>query len=433
MPMRNSFSESHYPISFRAKDAETLGKHLKLRHSVELVGIKRVGISNFLRFFLYHQDIVKKYIHPTEKHLFIAVDLNDLIETTLFPFWVLTFKRLVEAVEETKLPDSVKGELTSLFERSIQLKDTFSLVEGIRTALIEIIMKGYLPTIFFLRFDRIKDTVTPDFFANLQGLKDATGQKLAYVFTSFRTLDEIAPEVFSRKALSVFSHIMYLKPAEEKDMGVIFNTFEGRYNLSLSHQVRKNLITFSGGHVQYLQLSLIILHEKQANGLKLFDFLSEDERISLQSEEIWESLTSEEHEFLTKVYQSGKVGKDQEEAKYLFNTGLLMKEKGTVKILNPFFENYLMKIHKEVKTNGKEAEFTKKEHALFNLLLKNKDQICERETIIHEVWPEYEELGASDWTIDRLVARLRSKIKKMKEKYTILTVKTRGYKLVEGS
>lgn len=433
MPMRNSFSESHYPITFRAKDAETLGKHLKLRHSVELVGIKRVGISNFLRFFLYHQDIVKKYIHPTEKHLFIAVDLNDLVETTLFPFWVLTFKRIIEAVEDARLPDGVKKDITAQFERSIQLKDTFSLIEGIRTAIIEIITNGYLPTLFFLRFDRIKDAVTSDFFANLQGLKDATGQKLAYVFTSFRALDEIVPQVFSRKALSVFSHIMYLKPATEKDREIIFNTFEGRYNLSLSPQVRKDIVVFSGGHVQYLQLSLIILHEKQANGSKLFDFLLEDERVNLQSEEIWESLTPEEQDFLTQVYQTGKVETEHEEAKYVFNTGLVMNEKETVKILNPFFENYLTKIHKEAKTNGKEVEFTKKEHALFNLLLKNKDQICERETIIHEVWPEYEELGVSDWTIDRLIARLRNKIKKMKEKYTILTVKTRGYKLVEGS
>ncbi|MBI2599147.1 helix-turn-helix domain-containing protein, partial [Candidatus Curtissbacteria bacterium] len=52
-----------------------------------------------------------------------------------------------------------------------------------------------------------------------------------------------------------------------------------------------------------------------------------------------------------------------------------------------------------------------------------------REEIIEHVWPEVEELGVSDWTIDRLVARLRMKLKNQKSKYQIVTVKTRGYKL----
>ena len=49
----HQIAESVYPVTFRKQDASALGSHLLLRHSVEIVGIKRVGISNFLRFFLY--------------------------------------------------------------------------------------------------------------------------------------------------------------------------------------------------------------------------------------------------------------------------------------------------------------------------------------------------------------------------------------------
>jgi len=48
------------------------------------------------------------------------------------------------------------------------------------------------------------------------------------------------------------------------------------------------------------------------------------------------------------------------------------------------------------------------------------------------VWPEVEGLGVSDWAIDRLVARVRSKLKKQKSKVRIVTVKTRGYKLIKS-
>ena len=75
-------------------------------------------------------------------------------------------------------------------------------------------------------------------------------------------------------------------------------------------------------------------------------------------------------------------------------------------------------------------EFTKKEFSLLRLLEKNKNQICEREQIVEEVWPEAAELGVSDWAIDRLVARLRSKLKNQNSEKEIVTVKTRGYKLI---
>lgn len=70
---------------------------------------------------------------------------------------------------------------------------------------------------------------------------------------------------------------------------------------------------------------------------------------------------------------------------------------------------------------------------LFNLLAENRGEVCEREQIIKTVWPEYEEVGVSDWTIDRLVARLRTKLKSQKNNYAIKTVRTRGYRLIEES
>ena len=74
---------------------------------------------------------------------------------------------------------------------------------------------------------------------------------------------------------------------------------------------------------------------------------------------------------------------------------------------------------------------SKKEHLLFTFLKSKGGVICEREEIIHAVWPEVEEFGISDWAIDRLVARLRVKLKAQKSPFEIQTIKTRGYKMVE--
>ena len=84
------------------------------------------------------------------------------------------------------------------------------------------------------------------------------------------------------------------------------------------------------------------------------------------------------------------------------------------------------------KTNGSSIELSKKENLLFNFLKSRIGVICEREEIIQAVWPEVEEFGVSDWAIDRLVARLRVKLKSQNAKFEIQTVKTRGYKMIES-
>ncbi len=428
--METHHIEAKYPLSFREEDARTLGEHLRLRHNVELVGMKRVGISNFLRFFLYHQDIVSKYINHGEKHLFIPIDLNNLVEIDLFPFWILTFKRLADKVERSDVPPKVKKDIAVRFLETIQSRDAFLAIESLRKSISEVVREGVMPTFFFIRFDRLASAITVEFFRNLIALQEETGHKLSYVFTSFRALDEIAPEVFERKLLSVFSHPMYVKPAKRADMEIIFDTLEEKYNISPSKSLREKLLDLVGGHVQYLQLSLIVLNQRgkveKVEPENLFETISADERVILQSEEIWESLNSDERKVLLKVIGSEALEKrDRSGGSYLWGTGIVGQDNV---IFSSLFKGYVEGL-KNKEPDIEKVDLTKKEKQLYDFLLASKNEVCEREQIIERVWPEVEELGVSDWTIDRLVARLRMKLKIQKSKYTIVTVKTRGYKL----
>lgn len=426
--------EANYPITFRSDDAKALGEHLKLRHSVELVGAKRVGISHFLRFFLYHPKVVDTYIDHRQEHLFVPVDLNDLVEVEVFPFWILTFQRLVDSIAKSTLSAELKKDINGLFVDAIQSRDVFLTVEGLRKALLTIVNAGVMPTIFLIRFDRLSPVINQDFFANLRGLREATAQKLAYVFTSFRAIYEIVPHVFEKKLLTVFSQPMFLKPAKLTDVKTIFETFEARYNIKPSKEVEEKLIELCGGHVQYLHLSLIILNQrikdKQIDASDLLKVLTGDERINLQSEEIWESLSGAEKAILLDVFKGNKITSEKRrEGYYLWVTGIVREKDGKDGVFSPLFEFYLESIGNRKQEVIVAADFTKKENLLYKFLFENIDNICEREAIIENVWPESEELGVSDWTIDRLVARLRAKLKAQKSKYNIVTVKTRGYKL----
>ncbi len=426
--------EAAYPLNFRDEDAKILGDHLQHHHSVELIGMKRVGISNFLRFFLFHTGIKEQHMPLNGSHFFILIDLNDLIEREIFPFWRLAFKRITDAVEESDIHAEIKKKIANLFVSSIQSGDLFLTYDGVREALALLAKSSIYPVLFLSRFDRLKEAVTPEFFDNLQGLKDATNHKLSYVFTSFRELDVLAPAVFAHKELSMFVKTLYIQPAKENDSKSIFDSFASRYHLELTPSLVNKIIHISGGHVQYLQFALVILHELGEKRLnlsddELIDLISQDERIALQSEELWESLSSEEKEVLFGCLK-GEVNSDEEQkALYVWNAGFI-KEGGSNELFSPLFSQFVKQKQAHPDAENGQIELSKKEHKLFQVLQEKPNEISEREDIVEKVWPEYKEYGVSDWSIDRLVARLRGKLKKQNALFEIQTVRTRGYKLI---
>ncbi len=426
--MDQHIDEASYPLSFRKKDSEQLGNLIKNRHSVVLVGMKRVGISNFLRFFLNRKGIKEEYIGDKKNHLFIPIDLNDLVERELFPFWVLTLKRIEDAVPSSVSPKTKKY-IETLFLDSIQSQDLFLTIDSIRKSLSQLVAEGVTPTIFFLRFDRMQDVVTPEFFANLQGLIDACHQNLSYVFTSVRSLEFLSPTVFTKASVSVFARTMHIQPSQPTDSEIIFDQTCKKYGLSFSSDVKKQILEIVDGYTQYLQFALTYLHEKKSDSvsIKLSDELMSDERIALQSEELWESLTDEEREVLLKFISNKNITSDEnEKAAYLWNTGIISEKH----VFSDLFERYVEQKSKVRKDISVKKELSKKENLLLKILEENRGALCEREAIIEYVWPEAESYGVSDWAVDRLVARLRGKLKASNSDYEIVTVKTRGYKLI---
>ena len=293
MSMRTPVLEATYPITFQKEEAERLGEYLRQRQSVNIVGMKRVGISNFLRFFLRHEDIIPIYVSKKDNHLFIPVDLNDLVEQEIYPFWTLTLKRVLDATEQSEVPSAVKQKVNELFDKSIQFQDLFLVIDNIRQALNLLVDNGIFPTIFFLRFDRLRDSFNSSLFDNFEGLREASHSNVAFVFTSFRSLVNAFPE--AKPSLSVFAQTMYFKPANNKDIKIVYDAYQSALQLVSNKGIRTIIIFSRGGYMQYLQLGLIHIDELKPKALtkesEILNSLFADERIIMQSEELWENLT----------------------------------------------------------------------------------------------------------------------------------------------
>jgi len=141
-----TYSESEYPLSFRSREAQQLADHILNHRNVELVGMKRVGISNFLRFFLYNPRVFEEYFGKKSNHILIPVDLLDLVDQEVYPFWLLTLKRIDDAVQISSLDIATKNRVAHLFEKAIQIKDLFFTLNSIQSSLHLIAKKNYFPT-----------------------------------------------------------------------------------------------------------------------------------------------------------------------------------------------------------------------------------------------------------------------------------------------
>ncbi len=425
--------ESKYPISFRKTETRAIAQCIKKRNSIELIGMKRVGISNFLRYFLNNMKCTSHFV-KNDKVLYIPVDLNNLVERNLYAFWLLSFKRLLDSACNNSVPEKTCKEINSLFDKSIQLKDTFFIIESFIQSISLLVEDRYIPVFFFIRFDRLQNAFTHEFFNNVQAIRNASHNNIVYIFTSYKPLCELDPQIFDFNTMSVFTKNIYISPATLSDLRIIHDTYKHQYAVNISPSLEDTLLNLSGGHVQYLQLSLIIVNEsKNQNVEEITSMLYKDERIILQSEELFSCLSNDEQNILLKVHLKDTLSAlDIHNAQYLIDTGYIIKKRNSFVIFSPYLESYIDNIHKKNQHKKNTTYFTKKENALFELLHKYKNSVCERDLITKVVWNEYEEIGVSDWAIDRLVARLRKKIHSKRLPYEIRTIRTRGFEMING-
>jgi len=396
---------------------------------LSLVGMKRVGIHTFLRFFLFHPNAAEQYIHKMGRHINILVDLNDLIERELFPFWRLTLKRIADTVELSALSEEIKRKISQKFTMAIQLGDEFLTYDSVREAL-RILSAEVMPTLFFTRFDRLQEKLTKDFFANLEAMREASQGKLSYVFTSFREHELLTS--------SLFAATHYIEPANYQDADATLLAFAQRQHVVLSKEEIELLLDTAGGHMQLLHNLLLVLapiqsgleEMRKSKGKKDAENFPKlaimDERVSFLLEEIWESFQEGEQKILRQI-ALGIYEESLSADSYLLKTGMVIKRGNKYRLFVQVLTDYIIQQgHRE----SVSSSLSEKESLLFNLLKNNKEQVCSRDMIVAAVWPEYEDSGVTDWSIDRLVARLRVKLKDQGGKYEIVTVRTRGYKLV---
>lgn len=419
--------EAAYPASFRQKETNEVLTILRQHQSLTIVGAKRVGVSHFLRFITYNPN-VRARLNNGKHNVFIYLDTNDLAEISLHQFWLLLLKRLRDAASE--LPDAKKAEVETLYKNLINQGNPqpLFLLETIKEIATIFADTSYYPIIALSRFDRLLPIFSEQFFANLQSIVDSASEHITYIFTTYLPFSKLCPEIYFAASFSMFTKTYYLKPGVTDDLYLIVDAFERQRDIQLPQEVKKSLVHLSGGHVQLLQLCLIVISEIHTSAKTdetiLLLTLTSDERIGLQCDEILESLTPQEQSYLLANQPSSQKPSD-----YLLETGIIVQN-GSPKLFSPIFEWYLQEKQKQLSLPQEPfSSLTKKETLLLTYLVDHKGEICSRDDMITAVWPEFEDI--SDWALDQLVSRLRRKLENQCAPMKIKTNRGKGYQLLE--
>jgi hypothetical protein len=238
-----------------------------------------------------------------------------------------------------------------------------------------------------LILDRFDSLNASSVAANLRSLRDAHKYSLTYVTATRRPLDtqtELA-ELF-------YAHTLWLGPLSESDARWNVRRYAERQGLTWDEATTARLIARSGGYPSLLRG----VCEAAADGCPLeAAALGAHAAIQQRVAEFWADAPSEEH-----LRLSGLAG-------------------------HPWLSNA------PIAAAAPETNLTAKEHLLLEHFRAHSNQVCEKDELIHAVWPEDKiyTRGIRDDSLAQLIRRLREKIEPdPSSPRHIHTVPGRGYR-----
>lgn len=227
------------------------------------------------------------------------------------------------------------------------------------------------------------------------------------IFSSNKTLFEIAKKAIDRGNINMYSQTYFLKPYSRKDLLRLLNLNNPGLKASQSNLDRA--LSLSGGHYQLFQL---LLKSREAN-------LLFDKSIAWQLKELYDYLTHNQKIQVRKIAFGKKITKPE---KFLSDVGVIIKNKEYYRFFTPLFSEFIRAISP--------LKLPLKEKRLFELLMGKVGQAVSKEEIFEVVWKE-KPCEASEWSLTSLIYRLKKHPWFIQKNYSIENRKKIGYTLIK--
>lgn len=423
----------------RADDAEQI-RALALRGAcVSLVGVSNVGKTALMRHL--------SKARTSSRGTFVYVDCNTMPERNARAFFLAIWRALAD-----KLPVRASASLTDA-RLGVNNATTFALnFERDLARALEALPR---PLILLLDdFDEAYASLDAQVFLNLRAFKDRYGDTLAYVTATNR---EFARLPMSREQGELVElcapHVHYLRlmtrdetrefcaryAAQERvtfsdaDIAFVCDNVGGHPGLALA--VCGALGKVTGAPTRNAHQDRVIHQIVQQN-------LATDANVRIECEKIWRDLDAEEQHALFDLARA-ELAERSLLAKHIVRaseTGYVLFARVFADFVRqqrlaqqPYARGVYVDIDAgTVLVEGKRVEeLTDLEYRLLTFLYGRIERVCDKYSIVENVWGQQFIDEVDDARIEKLISRLRAKIEPdaTKPRY-LISVRGRGYKLV---
>ncbi len=448
----------HY---LRFHDAARVFSSIRRGACCAVVGVSNMGKSALLRA-LAHPDIQSLHLGTAIPSIaYIYVDCNRMVEMSERAFYEVIISAMLDQLPAQGRPEAVTSALETAYDAVVNPPSAFHIPLRFNQALTRTVHLLTQPLVLaFDEFDEAFAHLDERVFANLRALKDRDWQGIVYVTATDRDLVDIRHEPAVEEFLELFMHqTVYLPPLDEEDARALIQHLAEQMGVTFDVRDEQFIYEWAGGHPGLIEAVAHVLGAitgpEQRDDVQDFlihrrvtEQLRVDPIVRQECERIWNDLTEAEQEALFLLLSPGSTPASEALAALKRRHVVLSEEEGHPVLFARAFGEYVDRLRRRrlapergihydpdeqvVYVDGyRVKDLTALEHKLFLLLYGRQGEIVDKYTIVENVWGERFIDEVDDARVERLVSRLRKKLRPYSGAPTYLvTVRGRGYKLI---
>ncbi len=247
------------------------------------------------------------------------------------------------------------------------------------------------------------------------------------------TYQSIAAQFSSQT--SMLSNVNYYPLYSNKDSGLLIEHLSEKWKYKIEKEKKAQILKECGGHAWLLKEAL---RRSMIDPQMGIEEICHSETMRFRVEQIYFSLSKSEQEVLKKLVKNEiKFSQSEEEHsfRYLKGMKILDGKKITIPLLAKYIKSLMPKVNVRLSENHiivneliLDSHFSRKEQKVLRVLMKRHEEVISRDALAQVIWPINTESYYTEWALDRIIARLRTKLIQLGlSKDLIVTLRGKGY------
>jgi DNA-binding winged helix-turn-helix (wHTH) protein len=218
--MASGRSWTAFPITYRAREMQTLAAWIAAGVSGSVVGPAGAGKSNLLGFLTHRPEALTSYLPPGARPVVaVPVDLNDLPSLDIATLHRLILRSFHEIGH--RLDPAMEREISDLYGRLLSgeaARDPFQTQSALRELLTRFCDREAQVVLVLDHFDRFCRRATPDMFNTLRGLRDSFKATLSYIVGVRQEISrQFCPADLGEMYELLDTHLCWVGPLSDPD------------------------------------------------------------------------------------------------------------------------------------------------------------------------------------------------------------------------